>query len=531
LPALNRSAGLPLQALLISGLFPLVLALQWFNRAYASDLGAHADEPAHLVTGLMVRDYLAGPLWRLESPVVFAKTYYERFPKIALGHYPPVFYIVEGIWLLPFRTQTMALLLCAVITAATASLVIRLAVPLTGWPSALAAGVAFCCVQPVQTYSAIVMSDLMMVGWCLAALIAWRRFAQSQKSRDALLFGTCATAAILTKGSGMALALVPLLAMLLSGSLRLLKRRALWLAPLPVLILALPWMAATSSITREGMTGQTPLAFFREALPFYLRALPSTFGWAATAGLAGATLLLLHRLKKRQRPDPTQALLWSMLIASLLLSSIIPAGLDGRYLLPILPSVLILGLEAVQRGVLDRILPSGPHRLAADWGKGVIAAALLVGGKLDAPDKWISGPSALVQQIGETATVRHRPLRLLVSSDASGEGSLIAAAALRSPSELAVLRGTKSLSTSDWMGRSYQVRFDSKETLSQLLKTQGVDYLVIDDGVSQEAWTPHHRLLQAFFAEKTPEGFGPALTVPAERRDRKSTLRAFRLLE
>lgn len=517
------------QLFLVAGLFAPVLALQASNRAYTSDLGAHADEAAHLVTGLMIRDYLAGPLWRLESPAAFAKATYERFPKIALGHYPPVFYLVEGVWLLPFRTRTMALMLCALITAIAAALVIRLALPLTGPPGAVAAGLAFCWIQPVQTYSAIIMSDLMLVAWCLAALLAWRRFDQTRQGKDALFFGACATAAILTKGSGMALALVPPLAMLLTGSLRILKLRALWLAPLPVLLLALPWMAATSHITREGMTGQTPAAFFQEALPFYLRAFPETFGWVATAGILGAFVLLIIRWTRGQGPNPTQALLWSLLTASLLLASLIPAGLDGRYLLPVLPSVLILGLDA-----LSSLIPPGTSLSSAPaaplaWARAAAIAVLLVLGKHDAPDKWISGPTALVQKIAATSAGRREPLRLLVSSDASGEGSLIAAAALRSPYGLTVLRGTKILSTSDWMGRSYQAHFDSRETLVRLLAEQRVDYLIIDDGVAPAAWTPHHRLLQTIFATGCPEGFDPAFTVPAERRQLKTTLRAFRL--
>jgi hypothetical protein len=530
-PFLDRGgfASLRLQMILIAALCPFVIGLQVLNRAYQSDLGGHADEPAHVVTGLMLRDYMAGPVWKLESPVGFAKDYYARYPKVALGHYPPVFYLLEGLWTIPIRSRAMILLFCALITATTASLVIRLGVPLLGWPVSIAAGLAFCLYRPVQTYTAIVMSDLMMVGWSLAALIAWRRFGATKQGGWSLLFGGFAAAAILTKGSGLALALVPGLAMLLLGQLQWLKLRSLWLAPVPVLLFALPWMAATSHITREGMTGQSTTAFLAEALPYYLREVPATFGWIPTAALLWALVLLGKDLLAGKRPSSTQALLWSMLAASFLLCCAVPAGLDGRYLLPILPSTILLGANAVQSSFLGRLGDFGLNARLAAWAKGLLLAAILVAGKHQAPAKWVTGPSKLAEAMASVARAEKRPLRLLVTSDATGEGALVAEAALRAPKLLSVQRGTKILSTSDWMGRGYEVHFDSQASLVDLLKAQQIDYLVIDDGVREAEWTPHQRLINELLGGHDVPELELALSVPAERRDHASQLRVFRV--
>ena len=48
--------------------------LQVANNSYVSDFGAHPDEGAHVVTSLMVRDYLAGGFLDSSSPVASAKS-------------------------------------------------------------------------------------------------------------------------------------------------------------------------------------------------------------------------------------------------------------------------------------------------------------------------------------------------------------------------------------------------------------------------------------------------------------------------
>ncbi|HEY1049213.1 MAG TPA: hypothetical protein VGE39_05650, partial [Prosthecobacter sp.] len=72
----------------------ILLTFAWFGGAFNSDLGGDPDEAAHAVTALMVRDYLTEGL--RTSPMTFAKTYYEDFPRVALGHYPPLYYLLTA---------------------------------------------------------------------------------------------------------------------------------------------------------------------------------------------------------------------------------------------------------------------------------------------------------------------------------------------------------------------------------------------------------------------------------------------------
>ena len=100
--------------------FFFCLALPWAAGAYRSGFGANADEPAHYVTGLMVRDYIAqffpGP------PMAFAQSYYLHYPVVALGHWPPMFYILQAFWTLAAPVSYASLLLLmAALTLCTAA--------------------------------------------------------------------------------------------------------------------------------------------------------------------------------------------------------------------------------------------------------------------------------------------------------------------------------------------------------------------------------------------------------------------------
>ena len=77
-----------------------VLLLQWTEGAYQAEFGGHPDEAAHYVTGLMIHDYVAAGL--PGNPMTFALEYYDHYPKVALGNWPPLFYVLQAGWTLLF---------------------------------------------------------------------------------------------------------------------------------------------------------------------------------------------------------------------------------------------------------------------------------------------------------------------------------------------------------------------------------------------------------------------------------------------
>ncbi|MCC6990859.1 MAG: hypothetical protein IT181_17765, partial [Acidobacteria bacterium] len=79
-------------------LFGVVLAWQYLGGAYASERGLHSDEAAHLLNGLLLRDYLREGLG--QDPMAFAQAFYAHYPKIAPFMWPPLLHVMLGVAML-----------------------------------------------------------------------------------------------------------------------------------------------------------------------------------------------------------------------------------------------------------------------------------------------------------------------------------------------------------------------------------------------------------------------------------------------
>src|SRR5262249_1703157 len=94
----------------------VIIALQWRNAAFESEFTTISDESAHYVTGLMLRDYIAEGL--PQPPMAYATHYYERYPRIGLGQWPPLFYVLQAFWTIAFGVSRVSIvILMAAISA------------------------------------------------------------------------------------------------------------------------------------------------------------------------------------------------------------------------------------------------------------------------------------------------------------------------------------------------------------------------------------------------------------------------------
>jgi len=137
---------------------------------FYSEFGADADEPSHFITGLMVRDYLAAGA--ASGAMRFAENYYLHYPKVALGHFPPLLYVVEAAWMLAFPPWRFSLLLLeALLLAASAAL---LCFPIrreTGALVAVSAPVLLILTPVVRYCASMVMAEVLCVLLVVAAVL------------------------------------------------------------------------------------------------------------------------------------------------------------------------------------------------------------------------------------------------------------------------------------------------------------------------------------------------------------------------
>jgi hypothetical protein len=110
-----------------------------------------------------------------------------------------------------------------------------------------------------------------------------------------------------------------------------------------------------------------------------------------------------------------------------------------------------------------------------------------------------AGYEALVQDV--VARLSNVPQIWLVSSDSTGEGSLVAAVAVGEtrPGSY-VLRGKTILAGGDWFWRNTEDRFATPEKLAAILDELSVTIIVIDDRVAPDQQRPYHERLKKLVA-------------------------------
>ena len=496
-------------------LFAVTLLLQSLGGAYRCEFGGHPDEAAHYVTGLMIRDYIASGFHG--SPMRFAETYYDHYPKVALGNWPPGFYLIQCAWTIPFSpSRTSVLLLMSVLTTMVAFLVFRTMRRHFSFGEALIGGVLFIVFPLTQRHTAMVMTEVPIALLSFAALCSFIRYLETERTRDAVLFGALASAAVMTKGSGLFLGLVPVLSLLYTRKFHLLRRLNFWYPAVIVLVFCGPWTWLFRKQAKAGwMESSISWHFTKQALVFYPKNLVLSTGYLL-AGVAAVGIIaaFLCPKTKQETEGNGSSISWivfaSALLGLLVFHCIIPAGLEDRHLVPALP-LLIVFIFSGLRWITKRF----PSRFARPAVIG-LAMALFLLQTFSIPQKGYAGFQSVAEQLLTKAP--SNDVVFFVSSDAQGEGMFISELAMREkrPGHT-VRRGSKLLASSTWSGSDYQAKFKDAQALTRFLLDQKIGYVVIDNGIPWYNKREHHEVLSKA-AKSSPENFIPEANFPVQRR-------------
>jgi hypothetical protein len=486
---ISKGEGIAAFAVLLG----LVVTLQVLGGAYASGFGGYPDEPAHLVTSLMVRDFLAGLDFR--HPWQFAQQYYYHYPQMAIGHWPPVLYGALGIWfLIVGASRGAAIIFIAIVAAMTACVIYFTGKRLIGrWAGVLAA-VLFVASPLVQESSARVMTEHLVTLAMLVSTLCFARFARTGKIADGLAFGTVAAVAILTRGSAWALGLVPGLTLALTNRWYLLRRPGLWLAAVPVLAACVPWYVLTLGMAEDGWTDTS---FWLQA-PEFGRFIYLALGFAVLIFALIGLWTTIIQVKRRAEVVPEWAALAGLAVATFALHCIIPTGAESRYMVTVVASIVLFSAAGVNNVA---------HRLRArltigiiHLGLGVALIAAFCAESFILPLQLRNGGyGALVRDVA--ARVSNVPQVWLVSSGSTGEGCLVAAVALgEARPNSYVLRGKTILAGGDWLWNNGQDRFDTPVKVAGLLDDMPVTIIVIDDQIPSGQHRPYQDRLRKLIA-------------------------------
>jgi hypothetical protein len=465
----------------------LTVALQVLGGAYQAEFGGYPDEPAHYVTSLMVRDYIAG--MNYTDPMKFARNYYAHYPKVAIGHWPPFLYLVQGLWMLVLPTsRTSILLQMAAMTAFLAWMVWATVKRHFGWKAGILAGFLTVCLPITQMYTAEVMAETLLAIVSFAAAIYFARYLESERWQDSALFGLFASLAVLTKGSGWDLALVPPVAIVLTRKYRLLLTWKFWIPVLVVSATCGPWQVMTLQMAERGWTGgdSPSIGFFFEAMKEFLKIMGNMMGWVL------APLVLLGIVVKlRSRINPEWATMFALVLAVWVFNSVVPAGIESRKMFVVIPP-LIMFLFAGGSWLAERFR----------WNPAMVAAAcvalfFLSGFSLVKETHY--GFIEAAEFIESRPDLHHKDI--LVSSERDGEGMLISELAMKETRlQHTIIRGTKALSQADWNGGAYECFLRNTDDVMRYFGRNNIGAIVLDTFPARIKFD-HDRLLREAIAE------------------------------
>jgi hypothetical protein len=454
------------------------ILLQFDTQAWWRDFTTSPDEPVHYMNALLVRDYLAA--MAPEPPMRFAERYYLHYPLLAIGHWPPGYAFLQGLWMLFFGVARIPALACmALLTALLGWVVWREVSTTTGELLGAAAAVLLLTRPVVAVHASSLMADIPLALSCLAAALVFARFLETGQRNHALWYAAFAIAAIMMKGSALGLAFHPPLAILFSRRWERFRSRWLYLAAVLVALVCVPWYAA---FREYAWLERVPL----KSKPLGIIALHTLQVMAANTlcdwGIGFVLLALLGAAFLLR--TCSSASLTACVAALILFVGVISPHREPRHLIPVYAALACLAVQAAAK------ITRGKTGLAL----ALLAVACLAG--------WLRFTGSPKRDLGvRPFAAALAGKTVLVSSERMGvAGAFIAESAMLDPARPSrtIMRADKLLAKTSHTIKTYTPPKETPAELLALLERIGVEFLVFDRPVG--VVRPHHQLLERTIA-------------------------------
>jgi Dolichyl-phosphate-mannose-protein mannosyltransferase len=308
----------------------------------------HTDEMYHAMNGLFVRDFLVD--FPIHHPVQYAYEYYAKYPAVALPHWPPLFYVAEGLAFLVFGISPWASRLVVVGFAMLAIYFwYRIALPLGPRYRAFLSALILSCLPYILIYERLTMLEIPALAMCLGAIYFWLRFLDTERGRYLWALAGFAVGGFLTSQSMIFVVFFVVMHLIVERRFQLLKRVDVWLALLASGAATLPWYMLTQRTERVPlgtMVGRVSGYGFKHlargvTYNYYPIEVYRKFG-ALLLGLAFLGLILA--LVKRSRGNRL-LLVW---IFSAYVCFVLISEKDPRHAILWIPPLLYLALTALE---------------------------------------------------------------------------------------------------------------------------------------------------------------------------------------
>jgi 4-amino-4-deoxy-L-arabinose transferase-like glycosyltransferase len=483
----------------------LVVLVVWpiLTRWSDVEFGRHPDEAGHFITGTMVHDWMArGFVW---PPREFARQYFARYPKVAMGHWPPFFHVVQGLWYSVWGVSRFsATALQAAVAALYLVVLFVFLLRRVGSTGAVAATLAVLIDPVFRDSSMMFMADLFVAVLVLGAVWCYTLYLERGGSRPALGFSVCAALAILSKQDAAALAFVPPLCVLMTQRWSLLKDPWFYAPAAAVILAYLPfyWLIASSAPAYNDLVAGSSrflkIVFLAGGL-----VLTGWGGWLVTGlGLYVTGVRWVRPTCLGRVPLVLAALATGVVCVHMAM----PVPLEPRYKVALLAVAAFCWAVAFQT-VSDFFVHRPTVQSLAVIGLAITALI----GLPDQQDRRVMGYRRFVTELSDQAG----PCVMLVCSDTQGDGAITAEFRLRHPrGSFYVLRADKVLASATWNNTKYQARFHSAGLIESYLLSQPVHLIALDSW--RDGSLEHERLLRQV-VESDPVRFPRVGIYPVER--------------
>jgi hypothetical protein len=264
---------------ILAGILALV-ALIVLGGAHVGEFDYNVDEAQHAVTGLFMADAMRDLPFR--NPVQYAYNYYAQYPAVAIVHWPPLFYVFEGLGFLALGPSAFTARLIVLFFAL---LLLyswyRLVDSLQDSKVAAVATAVLGLVPTILLFEKTVMLEVPSLALGVAAIRYWIRYLESGHRRDLYITGAWTALALLCKQTSIYLLVFFVLSLIATRDWKRIWTRDILIVAVLGAILVGPFygfMLVAQGHAVANDLGSHQLRGF-ERLAFYMRTLPMTLTW------------------------------------------------------------------------------------------------------------------------------------------------------------------------------------------------------------------------------------------------------------
>jgi hypothetical protein len=339
------------------------------------------------------------------------------------------------------------------------------------------------------------MADNLLALLVVISTYAWNAFYHRRSVSTGAAFAGATAAAILTKGSGIGLLLLPVIFLACKRDWRFFLFSKFLYTLAFILAVTVPWYGATYRLAANGFVYSWGWSYTHVALPEFAKALYLVLGLPCTIGFLFG---LVSAFVNSERHDGVPLALACSATSMFLFVVLVPADITSRYLIPIVPCAFALAVPAIFDLAKLGLSRADSFRFTIP----VIGCALIgfsIWQTFRPPHvEPFNSQQAVASIVGRS---EKNPL-ILISGSTRFEGAMIASLAeTANGSKYYGLRATKVLASGNFMGSTYEPRFKEAAELKKWLRDSQIGWVALDASEESSQFS-HNRLLLSILADE-----------------------------